>query len=149
MTLLVSVHMFSQSDKTEHGNQTTDSHNLETTDMGKNRKIVFQLSHPDINVWDGLLRQLNNIKEGWPQAEMEVVVHSGAIGFLKSDNTDQAAEIRDLSRRGVVFAACENTMKRKNITPAEMIDVAKFVPMGIGEVVIKQDEGWAYIKASP
>ncbi len=141
--------IFSQVDKVERAEQAVDRKHIEGSDEGAGRKIVFQLSHPDSKAWDGLLRQLNNIKEGWPQAEMEVVVHSGAIGFLKSDNTDQAAEIRDLSRRGVVFAACENTMKRKNITPDDMIDVAKFVRMGIGEVVIKQDEGWAYIKASP
>lgn len=149
LAVLLSTPIFSQVEKVAISQRAIDQKRIEAADTGIGRKIVFQLTHPDPKVWDGLLRQLNNLKTGWPDAQMEVVVHSGGIGFLKSYNTEQASQIQDLSRHGVSFVACENTMKRKNLTPEDMIDIAGFVPMGIAEVVIKQDDGWAYIKSSP
>ena len=48
---------------------------------------------------------------------------------------------------GVRFVACENTMKQKNIKKEEILPEVGFVPMGIGEIIMKQEKGWSYLKA--
>ncbi len=110
-------------------------------------KIVFQLATADEKEQSSLTRQLNNVLNYWPKAEIEVVVHSGAIEFMMSEKSIAAKEIPELMKRGVQFAVCQNTMKRKGVTEEQIISGAKYVPVGIAEIVIKQEEGFEYIKA--
>ena len=56
-------------------------------------------------------------------------------------------EIQALMENSVVFAVCQNTMKRKNVTESEIISGVIFVPVGIAEIVLKQEKGYSYIKA--
>ena len=56
--------------------------------------------------------------------------------------------MRDLSQAGVVFAACENTMKKKNVAKEDLLPFATTVDSGVAEVVRKQEAGWAYLKSS-
>jgi intracellular sulfur oxidation DsrE/DsrF family protein len=55
--------------------------------------------------------------------------------------------MRKLADAGVVFAACENTMKRKNLTKADLFDFATTVDAGVAEVVRRQEAGWSYVKS--
>lgn len=111
-------------------------------------KIVFQLTSDDAKVHKGLIKQLNNLKDGWnDQVEMEVVCHGPGINFLLQNISTMEAEIMALKNRGVVFIACENTLREKNIDKNTVIPHLNFVTMGIGEIVEKQEAGWSYIKA--
>jgi intracellular sulfur oxidation DsrE/DsrF family protein len=47
----------------------------------------------------------------------------------------------------VTFAACENTMRRMNVTREMLLPFAVTVDAGVAELVRKQEAGWAYIKA--
>lgn len=116
-------------------------------DNGDGHKIVFQLTDNNLKSQKSLTRQLNNLKQGWPEAEFQVVVHSAGISYLIEEESAFSDEIRKLSEMGVVFVACENTLSAKNISKDKVIDVATYVKMGIAEVVRKQEQGWSYIKA--
>lgn len=116
-------------------------------DTGAGHKIVFQLTDNDEKSHKALNGQLKNLTEGWPDAEIEVVVHSAGINYLQKSKTAFKTEIEALTAKGVKFQACENTLKNKNIDKSDILDVAGYVPMGIGEVVLKQEAGWSYIKA--
>ena len=48
---------------------------------------------------------------------------------------------------GVVFAVCENTMKRMQITRDQLVPLASTVDSGVSEVIRKQEAGYAYIKS--
>jgi intracellular sulfur oxidation DsrE/DsrF family protein len=48
---------------------------------------------------------------------------------------------------GVVFAACENTMRKKKVTKDALFPFATTVDSGVAEVVRKQEQGWSYIKS--
>ena len=50
---------------------------------------------------------------------------------------------------GVVFAACENTMKRQNVTKQQLTGFAKTVDSGVAEVIRKQEARWSYLRAVP
>lgn len=116
-------------------------------DTGAGHKIVFQLTDNDEKSHKALSNQLKNLTEGWPDAEFEVVVHSAGINYLQKSKTTSKDEIEALTAKGVKFKACENTLKSKNIDKSDILETAGFVPMGIAEVVLKQEAGWSYIKA--
>ncbi|MGR3809406.1 DsrE family protein [Jiulongibacter sp. NS-SX5] len=110
-------------------------------------KIVFQMATDVQKEQSSLARQLNNVLDYWPDAEIEVVVHSAAIQFMMKDQSIVESEILKLQKRGVTFAVCRNTMKRKGVEENQIITGAHFVPVGIAEIVEKQESGFAYIKA--
>lgn len=113
----------------------------------KTHKIVFQLATGDTLMHQGLTRQLNNVLKHWPSAQIEVVVHNAGLDFMHLENSSVKKEVPELQARGVVFAVCENTLRRKKVSKESIMAGAKFVPVGIAEIVEKQEEGFSYIKA--
>jgi len=75
-------------------------------------------------------------------------VHGKALDFLVKDKTFFANEIAGLTKEGIVFSACENSMRRHNIQKADLLTDAFTVPSGVVEVILKQEQGWTYLKAS-
>lgn len=111
-------------------------------------KIIFQLSSGDSLVWKGLINNIKHIKEGWgDDVKMAVVAHGPGIEFLMKEKTTQQKAIAKYKALGIEFIACENTMTNKKISKEAIISEATYVVMGIGEVVIRQEKGWSYIKA--
>lgn len=110
-------------------------------------KVVFQLTSGDTTSQKSLIKQLNNLYNGFQPVQLEVVCHSAGISFLQKDKTHFAKEIKALKDKGVVFVACENTMKDKQLQKTDILEQADFVPIGLGEIVQKQEQGWSYIKA--
>ena len=76
-----------------------------------------------------------------------MVVHGKAIDFLVKDKTVFANDIQLLASQGIKFNACQNTMRKHNITADMLLNVAGTVPSGVVEVVTKQEEGWSYLKS--
>lgn len=113
----------------------------------KKHKIVFQLTSSDTLVQKSLVKQLANALDAAPNSKIEVVCHNNGIVFLQKDKTSQAAKIKELAERGVVFVACRNTLRERKIAETEIVSQAGFVPAGIIEIADKQERGWAYIKA--
>lgn len=121
--------------------------NLQAQQLPKH-KIVMQLSSADTMTWKGLMNNLRNLKEGWGDSlAIEVVAHGPGIELLMQQKTTQLENIRKMKQKGIVFYACENTMKEKKILPESIIAEAAFVKMGIGHIVMRQEAGWSYIKA--
>ncbi len=110
-------------------------------------KIVFQLTSADTAIQSALVKQLNNALTAAPKSQIEVVCHNQGISFLLGAKTFQAAGIKALKEKGVVFAACENTMRTRKIKREELLPEAITVPAGIIEIAKKQRKHWAYIKA--
>jgi uncharacterized protein len=113
----------------------------------KEHRIVFHLANSDTLVHKALIKQLGNVLDYWPTAKIEVVVHNNGIGFMKTDEARYAKDIAALKGRGIAFAVCENTLKQRKLEKAQILPTAFFVPVGLAEIVLKQEEGWSYIKA--
>lgn len=109
--------------------------------------VVFHLSTGDTAAYTALTVQLNNVLTYWPKANIEVVVHNNGIAFMQKGKSKHATTIQALADRGVVFAVCENTLKRKKIDKANILETATFVPVGLAEIILKQEQGWSYIKS--
>lgn len=113
----------------------------------KKHKIVIQLTSGDTLLHKSVVKQIHNILEAAPNSRIEVVCHNNGLSFLVSAQTSQAAKIRELKARGVEFYACENTMRDRKITRAELMPECGTVPSGVMEVIRKQEKRWSYLRA--
>jgi uncharacterized protein len=114
----------------------------------KEHNIVIQLNTADTSAWSSTIGNIKNIQKAWPNhLHIEVVVHGKAINLLVKDKTYFANDIAGLTKEGIVFSACENTMRKYKIEKAELLIEAKTVPSGVVEVILKQEQGWRYLKA--
>ena len=124
---------------------TAEKENSTTTQTSPHR-IVYDMAATDTAQHSMLIRQLNNVKRGWPDAEIEVVVHGKALEMLVNGKSTKAGAIKELQEKGMVFAACENTMRAQGVAKEQLLPGIVTVPMGIGEIIMKQEEGWGYIR---
>lgn len=110
-------------------------------------RVVMQLSSNDTLAWKGLMNNLKNLKAGWGDSvEVEVVAHGPGVDLFRADKTTQLEKIRQFRSMGIVFVVCENTLRERNIPKESIIPEAGSVKMGIGEIILKQEAGWSYIK---
>lgn len=122
------------------------SQNLGTSQPSAH-KVVMQLSSNDTLVWRGLMNNLKNLKAGWGDSvEIEVVAHGPGVEMLIAAKTTQLEKIRHFKSLGIQFVACENTIRERNIPKESIIPESGFVKMGVGEIILKQEKGWTYIK---
>jgi len=114
----------------------------------QSHRIVMEVSSDNPAVWEAAQNNAENLKKslGEPTA-IEVVAHGGGLGMLLLTNAGQAERLQKLSASGIVFAACENTMRRKNIARASLLPFVTTVDSGVAEVVRKQEAGWSYVKS--
>jgi intracellular sulfur oxidation DsrE/DsrF family protein len=111
-------------------------------------KIIMQLTSAEMPVHKGLIKQLHNLKNGWGDSvAIEVVCHGPGIDFLSTEKTKFKDEIYQLKERGIVFVVCENSLKEREVPKEAILPNMDYVKMGIGEIVVKQEQGWTYIKA--
>ena len=110
-------------------------------------RVVIQLSSNDTLVWKGLMNNIKNLKNAWGDSvTIEVVAHGPGIEFLVTGKTTQQDKIAYFKSKGVVFVGCENTLTERKIPKETIIPEAGFVKMGAGEIILKQEQGWSYIK---
>ena len=113
----------------------------------KLHQVVMQLNSADTAVWSGMLGNIRNFQKVWPgNVKIEVVVHGKALNFLVASKSHLVADVEAMTKLGVVFNACENTMNKYGIKKEMLIPSVSSVPSGVAELVIKQEEGWSYIK---
>ncbi|SPF47138.1 conserved hypothetical protein [Candidatus Desulfosporosinus infrequens] len=111
-----------------------------------NYQVVVHIDERD----KGLLG-LNNIENlledlGKDNVKVELVANYEGIAILLKSPDTYGEQIARLEKMGVKFAACSNSMRQRGITKAELVEFVQIVPSGIGELVKKQSQGWAYIR---
>lgn len=109
-------------------------------------KAVIHINLDDAKRQEHAIGNIENILKEVPNAEIEVVSHGEGISLLVNKETKQAAKVQALSKQGVRFAACENTMKKKSIAKDDLVSGVVTVPSGAVEVLRKQQEGYSYFR---
>lgn len=112
---------------------------------GKER-VVIQVSTPEQKLWNQALNYLDNLREiyGPENVELELVALGLGIGVLKMEST-QGPRIADALKGGVHVSACEVTMRRQKLKRDDMLPNIGYVPAGLGQIIKRQREGWAYV----
>jgi intracellular sulfur oxidation DsrE/DsrF family protein len=65
--------------------------------------------------------------------------------MLKADSKSEPRITAALTD-GVQVVACENTMRAKKLTQADMTPGIGYVPAGVVEIMQRQQAGWAYVR---
>lgn len=114
----------------------------------KVHKIVMQFTMGDSLEQVAIIGQVGNILAAWPRAKIEVVCHSSGLDLLTTTKSKVGKTVAELSTQGVIFAACNNTMRKRNLKKEDMLPVSVVVPSAMIELVRKQEEGWSYLKGA-
>ena len=107
-------------------------------------KVVVHVNFNDPQRQIHGLKNIRNILKEDPRTVVEVVCHGNGLSLLIRDGNPATTEVAALMKDGVLFLACENTMREKKVTPDGLIAGVKTVPSGALEVVRKQQEGYSY-----
>lgn len=110
-------------------------------------KIIFQLSNCDTLSHKALMKQIGNILSVSLTTQIEVVCHGPGLSVLVTHQSTITEKIKFFVNKGVVFSACEFSMKERNVEKSQFIPEATYVKAGIIAIVSKQEQGWSYIKA--
>ena len=97
-----------------------------------------------------LLANVNNLIQSMDQEPItiEVLANSEAVKlFVLNDITkDEHTSVQNLINKGVIFSLCNNSLRSNKIDPSLLIQNVHIVPTGVKELMIKQHEGYVYIK---
>jgi len=112
-------------------------------------KVVF---HLDWDEEDRLIMALNNITNLLKEVPAEdasiyLVANGVAVRLFQRDRARQhASRIEELSKVGVRFFVCNNSLRNLDIDREELFKQCEVVPAGVMELIRLQAEGCAYIK---
>ncbi|RJR46819.1 MAG: hypothetical protein C4576_10440 [Desulfobacteraceae bacterium] len=112
-------------------------------------KTVIHVDQEESSRFETALGNIKNFLEEIPpeDSDLRVVVHSSAVKLLrKGESPDREKKMSELSRKGVKFLVCRNSLSRMKIDHAALVEIAEIVPSGIVELVRLQHEGFAYVK---
>lgn len=78
---------------------------------------------------------------------VELIANSkGFDVYVKGNGFEK--ELRHLQKQGVILAQCSNTLRELHIDRHDLYPFIHVVPSGVGEITIREAEGWAYIHPS-
>lgn len=111
-------------------------------------RIVIEVNVDGADRWEGILNNVDNLQKtfGASEAHIAVVAHAKGLDLLLASNEALRERMRGEHEKGVVFAACENTMRKHSVTKEQLMPFVTTVDSGVAEVVRKQEAGWSYIK---
>lgn len=113
-------------------------------------KVVFDLTTNDTATHQRVIRWINGITKGYPDAMIEVVFYGKALPMVESELSTVPEDITKLANgKNVTFSVCEQAMKAHKVTKDMLLPGVKTVPDALYELISKQAEGYGYIKVVP
>lgn len=113
----------------------------------KDYRVVFDFTSKDTTDQRAVIRWLDGISKGNPNARLEVVMYGQGLDLVTQGKSYVSADvIRLAANKNISFRVCEVAMKNHNIDKSQLLQGVETVPDGIYEVISRQREGWGYIK---
>jgi intracellular sulfur oxidation DsrE/DsrF family protein len=113
-------------------------------------RAVYHIN--EIDKARGLLANVRNHLRDDPSTQIVVVANGGGIDFLLKDAVDKAGvefapALQDLQSKGVKFLVCRNTLTSRQLTDANVTELAGVVQAAVGEIArLQARQGYVYIK---
>lgn len=109
-------------------------------------KVVIQLSSSDSLVQKATIGQLNNILNAFSKIQIELVMNGSGIDLVLTESGfSNMLELQH--QKGIQFVVCQNSLNQKNLSANSLLTFVNITPSAIAYLIIKQHEGWSYIKA--
>ena len=121
---------------------------ISQTAKGAKHKVVFELNAPAPSGWDQLFHNVENVQQAFAAdgTQVEIVFFGKGLRMLLKTNSEYAERLKAAADKGVVIAACQNTMRQMKLTGDDLFPFATQVDSGVAELVRKQEAGFVYIK---
>ncbi|HUW35865.1 MAG TPA: hypothetical protein VMV91_00935 [Rhodocyclaceae bacterium] len=109
--------------------------------------VIFQLDSGGNAAIKKTLNNIENILHDPRLAKklkVELIANShGFDVYVKNNGFED--KLRHLQQQGVILAQCNNTLKELKVSRNDLYPFISIVPSGMGEITIREGEGWAYI----
>ena len=114
----------------------------------KKYRVVFHLDESSKGRADQVLRNIANLLDdlGEDNVEVELLANGGGVKALIKGPDSYAEQVTQLVTKGVLLAACAHSLSQLEIASDTLLESVKVVSSGVGELVKKQMDGWAYIR---
>lgn len=109
-------------------------------------KVVIQLSANELLVQKATVSQLNNILNALQSVSVELVMHGPGIDLILKDATLKNT-LEQLNEKGIQFLVCKNTLNQKNLDHTSLLPFCQIVRSALAHIIVRQHEGWSYIRA--
>lgn len=111
--------------------------------------VVFDVTSSDTVVHQMVIRWIHEIISVEPNANIEVVFYAKSLDMITTGKSSVADSLmKYAAMKNVAFKACEVAMKNNHVEKKQLLSGVQTVPDGIYEIVLKQHDNWAYIKAA-
>ncbi|KAF0227310.1 MAG: hypothetical protein FD133_1282 [Erysipelotrichaceae bacterium] len=111
-------------------------------------KVVFHID--EMTKWKLTLGNVSNLLAALEDQSITIEVVANAEAVLayvnKPNNAENLDKMDTLIQRKVLFVACNNALIAFQIDPISLFTKIQIVKAGVEELVIRQHEGYAYIK---
>ncbi|HUI09180.1 MAG TPA: hypothetical protein VL221_02570 [Bacteroidota bacterium] len=113
----------------------------------KSYRVVFDLTSRDSLDQKAVVRWVHEITAANPDAQVEVVMYGKGYELVMPEKSSYLADVSAaIKNPRVAFRVCRVALKNNNIDRSQILADAGTVPDGIYEILMKQREGWGYIK---
>lgn len=111
-------------------------------------RVVFHIDEPSKGRADQVFGNIKNLLAdlGEDNVEVELVANGGGVRALLKGPDSHAKQVEELGAKGVRFAACAHSLDLLVIPGDALLESVEIVSSGVGELVKKQAEHWAYIR---
>lgn len=110
------------------------------------QKVVIQLSTDEVEVHKAVIAQISNLVRAIPSIRIELVVHSRAICFVQKQS-HWKDQISGIINNHISVLVCRNTMDVHELRESDLLPSVEIIPSAVAHLVIRQSEGWSYLKA--
>ncbi|MDR3391512.1 MAG: DsrE family protein [Sulfuriferula sp.] len=113
-------------------------------------KVVYHID--DTTRASALLQNVANQLRAVPGTKIAVVAHGKGIDFMLNNAQDANGNpynvmMETLAQQGVDFKICNNTLKGRHLTAADVAYPVVVVPSGVAEIArLQAQEGYVYVK---
>ncbi len=118
-------------------------------------RIAFHMDTNDPALMNLTLNNVKNVTSYYEDigesVEIEVVAYGPGLHMLRADTSPVAARVAAMALEieGLTFVACGNTLRKMSQGAGreiELLEEAVVVPSGVVQLVMRQEQGWAYIR---
>lgn len=112
--------------------------------------VIFQVDSDSPALFKKTLNNVRNVFEDprlKGRVEVELLANSAGYKIYERGNGLEA-QLQELAGRGAILAQCGNTLREMKVDAGTLYPFIHVVPSAMGELVIRQGEGWAYIHPS-
>lgn len=110
-------------------------------------QLVIQVSEDNPAQWNLALNNAENVQEafGKGNVDIEIVAYGPGLKMFLAESK-VAPRLNKALDSNVGLMACASTMRKMQVTKADLIGGSTIVPGGVIRIMERQKQGWSYVR---